>query len=130
MAKTTRKTAASSIEPKVRATRRKPAPATRTAETPKATPAPSAAKATKAPRKRAAAPARAATRKTSTVAVPLASAADRRAVMPARTAIDPTHDQIAERAYHIYLRRHGWPGNPDHDWLQAIAELRAERSLS
>jgi predicted secreted protein len=38
----------------------------------------------------------------------------------------PTHDQIALRAYHIYLQRHGAPGNPFDDWKQAEQELLAE----
>jgi hypothetical protein len=35
----------------------------------------------------------------------------------------PTEEQIAERAYHIYLERGGADGNPDDDWLQAEREL-------
>jgi hypothetical protein len=35
----------------------------------------------------------------------------------------PTDEQIAERAYHIYLERDGADGNPDEDWLQAEREL-------
>ena len=31
----------------------------------------------------------------------------------------PTHDEIALRAYHIYLQRNGAPGNPFDDWKQA-----------
>jgi hypothetical protein len=54
-------------------------------------------------------------------------AADRPAAAPAPVFSEPTHDEIAVRAYHIYLRRNGWPGNSDRDWLQAIEELRAER---
>jgi DUF2934 family protein len=38
----------------------------------------------------------------------------------------PTHDEIALRAYHIYLQRHGAPGNPFDDWRQAEQELVAE----
>ena len=38
----------------------------------------------------------------------------------------PTHDQIALRAYHIYLQRNGAPGNPFEDWKQAEQELLAE----
>lgn len=38
----------------------------------------------------------------------------------------PTHDQIALRAYHIYLQRNGAPGNPFDDWKQAEYELLAE----
>jgi DUF2934 family protein len=38
----------------------------------------------------------------------------------------PTHDEIALRAYHIYLERQGAPGNPFEDWKQAEQELLAE----
>ena len=38
----------------------------------------------------------------------------------------PTHDDIALRAYHIYLQRNGVPGNPFDDWKQAEHELLAE----
>jgi hypothetical protein len=81
----------------------------------------------KTPRTRAAGPARA-TRKASTVAVTLATADDRPAAGPSPAPGAPTHGEIAERAYQIYLRRNGRPGNPDHDWLQAVEELRAERA--
>jgi len=40
----------------------------------------------------------------------------------------PTHDEIALRAYHIYLQRNGAPGNPFDDWKQAERELLAEAS--
>jgi hypothetical protein len=54
-------------------------------------------------------------------------AADRPAAAHTPVVGEPTHDEIAVRAYHIYLRRNGWPGDSDRDWLQAIEELRAER---
>ena len=38
----------------------------------------------------------------------------------------PTHDEIALRAYHIYLQRNGAPGNPFEDWKRAEEELLAE----
>jgi len=38
----------------------------------------------------------------------------------------PTHDEIALRAYHIYLQRNGAPGNPFEDWKRAEQELLAE----
>lgn len=34
-----------------------------------------------------------------------------------------TQEQIAVRAYHIYLERGGADGNPEDDWLQAEREL-------
>ena len=38
----------------------------------------------------------------------------------------PAHDEIALRAYHIYLQRNGAPGNPFDDWKQAEQELLTE----
>ena len=35
----------------------------------------------------------------------------------------PTEDEIAVRAYHIYLERGGGESNPAEDWLQAEREL-------
>ena len=35
----------------------------------------------------------------------------------------PTEDEIAVRAYHIYLDRGEGGGNPSDDWLQAEREL-------
>lgn len=37
--------------------------------------------------------------------------------------VRPTEEQIAVRAYHIYLERGGEEGNPTDDWLQAEREL-------
>ena len=39
-------------------------------------------------------------------------------------AIELSHDQIAERAYHFYLERDRQPGDPFADWLTAERELR------
>lgn len=41
-------------------------------------------------------------------------------------AAPPTHDEIALRAYLIFLQRHGAPGNPSEDWLRAERELVEE----
>jgi hypothetical protein len=35
----------------------------------------------------------------------------------------PTTEEIALRAYHIYLERGGAPGNPLEDWTRAEREL-------
>lgn len=40
-----------------------------------------------------------------------------------KPAAQPTDEEIAERAYHIYLERGGAEGNPDDDWLQAERDL-------
>jgi len=44
---------------------------------------------------------------------------------PVRTG--PTHEQIARRAYEIFLARGGQSGNPEQDWHQAERELRLGR---
>lgn len=40
-----------------------------------------------------------------------------------KPAAQPTDEEIAMRAYHIYLERGGTEGNPDDDWLQAERDL-------
>ena len=37
----------------------------------------------------------------------------------------PTYQQIAERAYQIYLKRGFGPGNATTDWLEAERQLKA-----
>ena len=49
----------------------------------------------------------------------------RKAVAP-KKASSPTHEEIALRAYHIYLQRNGAPGNPFEDWKRAEQELVRE----
>jgi hypothetical protein len=39
----------------------------------------------------------------------------------------PSHEQLARRAYEIFLARGGTPGNPEQDWFQAERELRLGR---
>lgn len=41
----------------------------------------------------------------------------------AKVKAGPTQDDIALRAYHIYLERSCTPGDPMQDWLQAEQEL-------
>ena len=43
----------------------------------------------------------------------------------ATTKSKPTQDQIAARAYEIYLERGSTPGDPMQDWLRAERELAA-----
>jgi hypothetical protein len=38
----------------------------------------------------------------------------------------PTQEEIALRAYHIYLQRAGGPGNELEDWIQAESQLAGE----
>lgn len=43
----------------------------------------------------------------------------------ARTAAKaPTHEDIALRAYHLYLERNGAPGDPLEDWVRAESQLK------
>jgi len=42
----------------------------------------------------------------------------------------PSSEEIALRAYHIYLERNGAPGDPHADWLRAEAELMANPTKS
>lgn len=42
-------------------------------------------------------------------------------------AAKPTYEDIALRAYHIYLERGCTPGDPMQDWLQAEQELVVPR---
>jgi hypothetical protein len=42
---------------------------------------------------------------------------------------EPTHDEIALRAWSIYERRGGGHGQAMNDWLEAKRQLSAERRL-
>jgi len=42
---------------------------------------------------------------------------------PRANGFHPTTEEIALRAYHIYLERGGAPGNPLEDWTRAEREL-------
>ena len=42
----------------------------------------------------------------------------------------PTDDQVRVRAYEIYLRRGGRPGDPVEDWFTAERELIAETPIA
>lgn len=42
-----------------------------------------------------------------------------------KTNTQPTHDEIALRAYQIYVERGCAPGDPMEDWLRAEQELLA-----
>jgi len=41
-----------------------------------------------------------------------------------KAAYQPTNEEIALRAYHIYLERGSAPGDATQDWLQAERELK------
>ena len=56
--------------------------------------------------------------------MPKTKAASPEAIKKTKKAVaGPTYDQIALRAYHIYLERGCAPGDPMQDWLQAEREL-------
>ncbi len=40
---------------------------------------------------------------------------------------NPGHDEIAEAAYHRFLRRGGQDGGDVDDWIEAERELRSRR---
>ncbi len=47
-------------------------------------------------------------------------------IRPIKEAPRPiTHQQIAERAYQIYLKRGFGPGDPHSDWIEAERQLNA-----
>ena len=48
----------------------------------------------------------------------------------AKTTAKPTHEQIAQRAYEIYVERGCTPGDPMQDWLRAELELSAPAKKS
>ena len=43
---------------------------------------------------------------------------------------DPTHDEIAEAAYHRYLSRLGAGGSDFDDWVQAERDLRSRSATT
>ncbi len=47
---------------------------------------------------------------------------------PRTAGIHPTTEEIALRAYHIYLERAGAPGNALEDWTRAERELQEKFS--
>jgi len=47
---------------------------------------------------------------------------------PRVAGIRPTTEEIALRAYHIYLERDGAPGNALEDWTRAERELLEKKS--
>ncbi len=50
------------------------------------------------------------------------------AVRPVVAAVkQPTHEQIAERAHQLYLKRGFGPGDATSDWLEAERQLKAGR---
>lgn len=70
------------------------------------------------------------------VAVPAPTVAPRVEEMPAAAPVAApvtktiSNDQIAERAYYIWLRKGRPFGQDDQNWLEAVAELTAELSAT
>ena len=60
-------------------------------------------------------------RRSNEIEAPPTSAGDRTAV---RAGHDPSPDEIAQRAYEIYLTRGGGHGGELDDWLEAERQLR------
>ncbi len=52
-------------------------------------------------------------------------AAPARTAATPKAAVNPTHEQIAVRAYKIYLARGFGPGSAESDWAEAERLLRA-----
>lgn len=55
--------------------------------------------------------------------MPKSKAATAGTKKPRKAATPPTYEEIALRAYHIYLERGCTPGDPMQDWLCAEKEL-------
>ncbi len=53
-----------------------------------------------------------------------AAVAKKSAVEPLPTAAKDLEAAIRQRAYQIYLERHGAPGNPQEDWARAEREVK------
>ncbi len=50
-------------------------------------------------------------------------------VNPGRVSVEPvTEEQVRRRAYELFLQRGGFWGNPEQDWFQAEAEVRARHT--
>jgi hypothetical protein len=102
-----------------------------------ATPADTAAESTAVPaprRRRTATPKAAAAAPSPEATAPSADVAPSRAVpsMEAKApngngSVTPTYEQIAEAAYHRYLKRGGNDGRDFDDWVEAERELRGTR---
>ena len=60
------------------------------------------------------------------VSAPLSAKAPSAKAQAAKAAAkgDPSHDEIARRAYELYLERGSIEGHHEEDWLIAEAELR------
>jgi len=61
------------------------------------------------------------------ITAPLSAKAPSSKVSNGKSAVakaDPTHDEIAKRAFELYLERGSIEGHHEEDWLIAEAELR------
>jgi hypothetical protein len=66
-------------------------------------------------------------KKAATKAAPKKTAATQKTTKKAAASNHPSYQQIAARAYEIYADRvkHGRPGTPEGDWLEAEKQLGA-----
>jgi len=55
---------------------------------------------------------------------PQAPGSEVQASQPSAAFAEPTQEQIATRAYEIFLARGGEPGHNEEDWYQAERELK------
>jgi len=60
------------------------------------------------------------------VSAPLSAKATSKKSATATAATEPSYDQIAKRAYELYLERGSVEGHHEEDWLLAEAELRSK----
>jgi hypothetical protein len=59
------------------------------------------------------------------VTAPMSVKASKSKVTMVAAKSEPTHEEIAARAYEIFLSRGGEPGHHEEDWLMAESQLRA-----
>jgi glycosyltransferase involved in cell wall biosynthesis len=69
------------------------------------------------------------TRRTATTPKRAPSTIRTKAAQEVMGAMTLPHDDVRRRAYEIYLARHGAPGDPVADWLQAERELRGQLKM-
>jgi hypothetical protein len=60
------------------------------------------------------------------ISAPLSAKATSKKSGTATATTEPSYDQIAKRAYELYLERGSVEGHHEEDWLLAEAELRSK----
>lgn len=66
------------------------------------------------------------TRKTTTAATDTGSKSNTRSAPKKAAKVFPTEEQVRQRAFEIFLKRNGGPGDAHDDWVRAERELIAE----